>query len=133
MARLPEPELDSTNSEWWHATSRGVLLIQTCNECGNHQHYPRPFCIGCGLSSLSWTEASGLGTIHSWTLIRRAPYEDLKAPYVLALVDLDENVRLLTHLVGCGSDQIVCEAQVELRWIKAPGANLFQLPVFTIR
>jgi uncharacterized OB-fold protein len=133
MARLPAPEPDHINAEWWGATSRNVLLIQTCRTCDHRQHYPRPLCIACGSSDLGWTEAAGHGTVQSWTVIRRSPYEDLAAPYVLALVDLAEGVRLLTHLVDSPAGDIACEAAVALRWIKAPGDNPFQLPVFAIQ
>lgn len=132
MARLPAPEPDAVNAEWWDATSRGVLLIQTCRSCGARQHYPRPLCLACGSSERGWTEACGEGTLQSWTVIHRAPYQDLPASYVLALVDLDEGVRLLTRLVDSADGDIVCGARVTLRWTKAPGDNPFQLPVFAV-
>jgi uncharacterized OB-fold protein len=132
MVRMPAPQPDNVNAAWWEATSHGVLLIQCCSQCGHRQHYPRPFCLACDASDLGWIESSGQGTVHSWTVIERAAYEDIKAPYVLALVDLAEGVRLLTHLVNCHADEVTCEAKVALRWIKAPGDNAFQLPVFTI-
>jgi uncharacterized OB-fold protein len=132
MARLPAPQPDNVNAAWWDATSRGVLLIQHCVKCGRYQHYPRPFCVICGASDLEWIESSGQGTVHSWTVIERTAYEDIKVPYVLALVDLAEGVRLLTHLVECEIGEVACGVSVALRWTKAPGDNTYRLPVFTI-
>jgi uncharacterized OB-fold protein len=51
-------------------------------------------------SDLEWVEASGAGRVHSFTVVHRAPpdYRD-EVPYVVALVDLDEGVRMMTRLV----------------------------------
>jgi hypothetical protein len=51
-------------------------------------------------------EASGLGTVYSFTVVHRGtgPYRDA-APYIVAYVELAEGPRVLTNLVGCAPDQ----------------------------
>ena len=56
-----------------------------------------------------WEEASGRGTVYSFTVIRQnyaRPFRDL-IPYVVALVDLEEGPRLMTNLVGCAPEDVV--------------------------
>lgn len=51
-------------------------------------------------AELDWVEASGRGNVHSFTVVHRAPadYRE-EVPYVVALVDLDEGVRMMTRLL----------------------------------
>lgn len=87
--------------EWWDAARQGRLLVQRCDACGHHQHHPRPFCLSCRRrDALGFVEASGRGTLHAFTVVHRSPRDDLDAPYTVALVDLDEGVRLLTWFTG---------------------------------
>jgi uncharacterized OB-fold protein len=51
-------------------------------------------------AELEWTDASGRGVVYALTVVHRAPpgfAED--APYVVALVDLEEGPRLMTRLL----------------------------------
>ncbi len=64
--------------------------------------YPRPLCPECGATSVSWTEASGLGTVYSFSVVHRSAglYRDA-VPYVVAYVELAEGPRIVTNIVGC--------------------------------
>jgi uncharacterized OB-fold protein len=97
---VTEPYEDALTAPWWEAARRGVLLLQRCGSCGRHQHYPRPFCLGCGSDDVGWVEAGGGGTVYSLTTVRLAVLARLEPPYDVALVDLDEGVRLLGRVVG---------------------------------
>ena len=122
---------DDVTITWWDATREGRLLVQRCETCGHHQHYPRVLCTGCGGTDLGFGEASGSGTVVSHTTVHRAPHPDLEPPYVVAIVALDEGPRLLTHLVGVdpASDADLCDAAVTVAW--RPLEDGRQLPVFT--
>ncbi|HMK62411.1 MAG TPA: Zn-ribbon domain-containing OB-fold protein, partial [Acidimicrobiales bacterium] len=102
-APVPEPEA----AEYWAAARRGKLLLQHCGECGRYQLYPRSTCLVCH-APVSWSEASGRGTVYSFTVIRQnhsRPFRDW-IPYVVALVDLEEGPRLMTNVVGCDPDDV---------------------------
>jgi uncharacterized OB-fold protein len=82
-------------------------VIQRCDTCGAHQLYARDRCLRCR-GPVQWVEASGRGTVYSFTVIRQnysRPFRDW-IPYVVALVDLDEGPRLMTNIVGCDVDDV---------------------------
>lgn len=133
MAKIPAPQPDAVTQAWWDATAEKQLKVQKCRTCGSFQHYPRPFCLSCEMSELDLVDVSGEGTIHSFTVVHRSAYDELPAPYAIALVDLEEGVRLLTRLVDCDVGRLACDVPVSLAWVKAPGENAFHLPVFTPR
>ena len=97
---VPEPTLES--KPYWDALMEGKLLLQICGQCGKVRHYPRPLCDVCFSFNVKWIEASGRGTVHSWTITHHAFSPGFKAevPYVLATVDLEEGVRVLAPLRG---------------------------------
>ena len=63
---------------------------------------PRYLCPSCWSTELEWVQASGLGVVHSFTVIRRAPMKefDRLVPYVIALIELDEGPRMMTNILG---------------------------------
>jgi uncharacterized protein len=85
---------------WWNALREHRLTVQQCANCEHRQHFPRMSCEVCGSRDLSFADTAGLGTVASYSTIHRAPFPSLQplAPYTIALVDLDEGVRLLTAL-----------------------------------
>jgi uncharacterized protein len=118
---------DPTTEPFWQACIEHRLVIQHCTHCGNHQFYPRPFCLACETTSLEWVEACGTGTIYSVTTVRVPVLEELKPPYLLALVDLDEGPRLLTNIDG---DSARIGDRVRLSWRDREG--LPPVPIFKL-
>jgi uncharacterized protein len=97
---IPQPTTDTV--EFWQACNQGKLLIQQCDVCERKQHYPRPFCIHCQSERVRWVETSGRGSIYSVTTVHRSanPAFDADIPYVIALIELDEGVRMMMNLIG---------------------------------
>lgn len=133
MSKSAQPSLsdqgiaDPTTEAFWQACLERRLLVQRCDACGNHQFYPRPFCLACEATSLAWTEARGTGTIYSLTIIRLPVTDELPPPYLLALVDLDEGPRLLTNIEA---PTAAIGDKVRVAWRERPG--LPPLPVFRL-
>lgn len=103
----PAPTPDADSAPYWAAAHEGRLVIQRCQRCGNRQLYPRDRCLMCR-STVEWVEASGRGTVYSYTVIRQQyarPFRDW-VPYVVALVDLEEGPRVMTNIVGCEPDAV---------------------------
>jgi uncharacterized OB-fold protein len=100
MAERPLPAIDDESRPYWEAAREGRLAIQRCGACGEHVFYARALCPHCHAGELEWVEASGRGTVHSFTVARRpaGPWFADKVPYVVALVDLEEGPRLLGTL-----------------------------------
>lgn len=116
---------DHCTQEWWDATREGRFLVQRCAECGHRQHYPRNICTACGGARLTYDQATGRGTVYSHTTVRRAPHPAFDAPYVVALVRLDEGPLVLTNIVG----EARCDMPVRLVWEDLPDGR--KLPLFT--
>ena len=116
---------DPTTEPFWQACFQHRLLIQRCASCGTHQFYPRPFCLNCEATTMEWIESAGTGMVYSLTTVRIPVVDELKPPYILALVDLDEGPRLLTNIEG-GDARI--GDRVTLAWRSRDG--LPPLPVF---
>lgn len=80
------------------ALAQGQFLIQQCDACARAVFYPRMLCPHCGSDRLAWREPSGRGTVYSTTVVRRKP--EAGGDYNVALVDLDEGVRLMSRVEG---------------------------------
>jgi uncharacterized OB-fold protein len=79
----------------------GRLLVQSCDACGQVIMYPKWRCPSCSSDALSFREASGTGTLYSYTVQHHtAPtaFAD-QQPYALGIVKLSEGVQLLARLV----------------------------------
>ena len=74
---------------------------------------------------MEWVEAAGTGTIYSVTTVRVPVMDELKPPYFLALVDLDEGPRLLTNIDG---ERARIGDRVTVAWRERDG--LPPLPIF---
>jgi uncharacterized protein len=97
----PVPVVDAESAPFWDACREHRLLIQRCSSCDAAVFYPRAICPECHADALRWQEASGLGTVYSWTISRRAagPAWADDVPYAVVLVDLDEGCRMLSNLL----------------------------------
>lgn len=118
---------DPTTEYFWNAARDHTLAIQQCTACKSHQFYPRPFCLRCDSDAVEWVAASGFGTVYSRTIIHLppAPGLGLTAPYVVAVVELDEGPRLLTNLT---SDSCVIGDRVHVEW--RPRDGQAPVPIF---
>jgi hypothetical protein len=102
MPELPAiaPLVSPETKQFWDATAEGKLLVPKCGDCGNYFWYPRGICPDCHGNNIEWPEASGRGTIYTFSIMRRGmgPYANA-APYVLAYVTLEEGPTMLTNIV----------------------------------
>ena len=92
---IPAPPVSPETAPFWEAAASGRLLVKRCDACGELHHYPRAACPFCGSDRTSWQEASGRGTIYSYSVFRRAP-----VPYAIAYVTLEEGPTMMTNIVG---------------------------------
>ena len=95
-----QPPRNNEGTPHWQAAKAGVLSVPRCRQCLRFQWPPRAACHQCG-GALEWTACRGTGTLVSWSVVRRAVDPALKdaVPYVVAIVELDEGVRLFTNVV----------------------------------
>lgn len=112
-----------TTGEWqpfWEGLQRGEVLIQQCKACGHKQFYPRYICTECA-GEPEWLTFTGPATLYTHSVIRKhhqAPYKDM-APYVVAMVDLGDGVRMMSNLVNCDLEQVHIGMALEPNFIEA--------------
>ena len=99
---LPVPVSNADSAPYWEGAKNGRLLVRHCKACDTFHFMPRHLCPNCWSDSLDWTESTGLGTVYSYTVIRRAPLAVFAplVPYVVALIELEEGVRMMANIMG---------------------------------
>jgi 3-oxo-4,17-pregnadiene-20-carboxyl-CoA hydratase alpha subunit len=119
------PTVTRDDEFFWQGVAESRLLLARCARCANLQHPPSPMCPVCG--SLEWTvqEASGRGTVHSW-IVSRHPSDPDELPRVVALVELEEGVRLVSNLQDVGPDRVTNDMAVELLFREVDDVTLPQ-------
>jgi hypothetical protein len=106
---------DAETKPFWDGIAAGELRIQRCSGCGAAVFYPRAVCPHCFDGELTWIRAAGTGTIYSYTVAHRAFGEfAAQAPFTVALVDLDEGVRMMTRIVDARPGEVRIGARVRL-------------------
>ena len=97
--KRPVPVPTVTTGTLWDGIKSGKLLLQYDREVDAWQYYPRPGSLKTGKRNLEWREAAGTGAVYSFTetYVPTAGFED-RTPYLLAMIDLDEGVRILGNL-----------------------------------
>jgi len=112
----PIPAMQPWTKEFWKATKKGKLLIQHCQACNSHIFFPKKVCPECWSDNLGWQEANGKAKVYTYTtmldMVEPIFMGDL--PYVIAMVDLEEGIRMTTRIVNCNPDDVEIGMNVEV-------------------
>ncbi|MFQ5820843.1 MAG: Zn-ribbon domain-containing OB-fold protein [Candidatus Heimdallarchaeota archaeon] len=110
------PKSTQVTKAFWDAAKRHELLIQQCKKCGIHIFYPRAYCPECLSSDLEWVASSGEGTVYSYSIIYHSPIREFESlvPYILAIIELKEGVRIMSNIVNCEPEDIHVGMAVEV-------------------
>lgn len=114
--RADLPTIETGTQPYWDAAKAGKLLIARCRACGRVHHYPRPFCPHCWSEDVEPVQASGRGTLYTYSTVFMNDLHPFKErlPYVAAMVELDEGPRLMTNLVDCDPEDLTVGMAVEV-------------------
>ena len=94
---LPETRLITRFVE---ELKNGRLMGTKCEKCGAKYLPPRAHC-KCGSADIKWYEAPRRGKILTYTPVVVPPESMSKyAPYIVAVVKLEDKTRLLAQLTG---------------------------------
>jgi uncharacterized OB-fold protein len=96
---IPKPILDGDSRQYWEGLKNRELWLQQCNDCHQHIFYPRSICPHCFSEEINWVKSEGTGTIYSYTVVHRGigAFKE-QVPFVVAIVELDEGVRMMTRI-----------------------------------
>ena len=131
MSDRMQPPISPAAEPYWEATRAQRLVVQWCPSCDRGIFFPREACPGCLATDLGFRPASGMATVYALSVMPKPGNPGMagREPYVVALVDLDEGVRMLTNIVGAEPGAVAVGDRVEVAW--EPLADGRHLPVFT--
>ena len=104
----PLPKPTQWSEPFWEAAREHRLVLRRCDACATYQHPPYPSCEVCYGEEFSWVEAAGRATLFAYTVNHSSvPYPFLAdLPYVTAIVELTEGVRMISNIVECDHDAL---------------------------
>ena len=109
---LPIPTRDTI--EYWEGCKRHQLPLQRCQNCGAFRFYPRPMCPNCNSMDYEWVKAIGKGRVYSWTVAVQRFHPALEVPYIIAIVELEEGVRMTSNIIDCKPEELSVGMPVEV-------------------
>jgi uncharacterized OB-fold protein len=112
----PRPQPTDGSEGFWAGCERGELMIQACTSCGELRHYPQPLCPLCHCFEFEWRRMSGRGVVYSYCIAHRAfhPAWAERTPYVVATIEIEEGVRMVSDLQGVAPDEVRIGMPVEV-------------------
>jgi len=123
---IVSPDVRPEGAPFWEAARDGRFLVKYCLACGKPHWHPRALCPFC-MGDTEWRPASGLGTVHTFSVTRRAG----PTPYCIAYVELDEGVIMMTNIVDCDLDTV--RIGMPVRVVFKPSTDGTPVPMFAPR
>ncbi|MHB8930017.1 MAG: Zn-ribbon domain-containing OB-fold protein [Melioribacteraceae bacterium] len=86
-----------------------------CKQCGNISFPPRLVCPKCKSKTFETVKLSREGKILTFTIIRVGPDKFSKeTPYVVAIIELNDGVRITAQVTDCDVNKVEIDAKVKL-------------------
>ena len=108
---------------WRERKYKYRLIGSKCKKCGRIFYPPRKVCL-CGSTDMEEVELPKRGKIISYTTVYYAPREFQKyAPYVVAIVELENGTRILAQITDINPSEVHIGMHVEatLRKLREQG------------
>ena len=114
-AERPLPVPTSDSRPFWEGCRRHELLLPRCRPCGDYFFYPRLLCPRCLSKDLEWAKSTGRGKVYSFSVVHTRFFgQPWEVPYAVAIIQLDEGVRMLSNVVECSPDDVTVGMSVEV-------------------
>lgn len=114
MSERQLPTIYPETQFYWDGAKEGKLLLNACTPCGDKPYFPpRPFCPSCGSRDVTVKEASGRGTLHSY-IINHLPAPGYEPPFTVAVVMLEEGVKMVSNILDCPAEPEALELDMPL-------------------
>jgi uncharacterized OB-fold protein len=125
------PQVNQDTEFFWAGTAKRELRVQQCPACQRLRHPPGPFCPSCGHDQSSYVVSSGDGEVFSYVVHHHPPVPGKRLPVVIALVELEEGVRMLGELLDVSPDEVHIGQPVTVDWSRVDSE--LTLPVWRAR
>lgn len=118
MTARIEPPVSPVSEPFWDATRDQRLVLPWSTASGMPIWYPREVDPAAPDAAIEWREASGEGVVYAASVHHRpGPGRDeADGPYVVALIELAEGVRMMSNVVGCPPYDVTVGMPVRLVW-----------------
>jgi uncharacterized protein len=126
---MPRPAVDHDTAPFWAGCANEEFLVPTCAANGHHRWPPGPMCPWCQDTETIWTRSSGHGVVYSWVTVTH-PVDPVlvdQVPYVLAMIELPEGVRVVGNVAGCTPDEVYAGQPVTV-YFSEPNAEGNRIP-----
>lgn len=114
----PRPNVTRDTAFYFEAMKAGKLLLQCCSDCGALRHPPGPSCPDCGSYQSHTVESAGRGTVFSYTVVYAPVVPPFAPPYAVAIVALDEGVRVVAGVTGIEPTEVSIGLPVEVEFVE---------------
>jgi len=124
----PLPKPSKWSQPFWDNAKKHKLTLKKCKDCGHIDHPPYLYCTNCHSDNSEWVQASGKGKLVAYainTYMVPFPFWD-DMPYVVAMIDLEEGVRMISNIVECDHDKL--KNGMELQVVFDDVSDEFTLP-----
>ena len=110
-----DPPVTDANRHFWTGGAEGELRMLRCPSCRYWVHPPEAACPRCG-GVLEAQATSGRGTVFTYTVNRHPFNPAVPPPYVIAIVELDDQpgLRFTTNIVNCDPDEVAIDMPVRV-------------------
>ena len=113
MSDRTKPTIYPETQFYWDGAKAGKLLLNSCTACDKPYFPPRPFCPSCGSRKVEVIEASGKGRLYSY-IINHMPAPGYETPFIVAVVQLEEGVRMMSNILDCPAEPEALELDMPL-------------------
>jgi len=116
IAAKPTPVPDALSAPFFDGALDGKLMLQHCAACDAWSFPVRERCPHCFAARLEWRQASGRGTLYTYTVMHQVmnPGFASSVPYNVAQVDLAEGVRMVSNVTGIANDALRVGMDLEI-------------------
>lgn len=117
----PLPELTAENTTFWTGGAEDKLMIAFCKDCTTAIHPPQLVCPKCWSEAIDSRAVSGTGTVYSYTINHQPWAPDMKVPFALAVVDVDDapGVRVTAEVVNADPEKIAIGQRMRITFLDA--------------
>ncbi len=126
-----QPAVTLETEHFWTEGQQGRLCFLCCQDCHTWIHPPQPICPECTGKNLKPEAVSGRGTVYSFTINRQAWIPGFDPPYIVALVEIEEDcrVRLMTNIINCDIETVYIGMKVQVLF-EAQDNGIVYIPLF---
>ncbi|WP_431839839.1 bifunctional MaoC family dehydratase N-terminal/OB-fold nucleic acid binding domain-containing protein [Gordonia hongkongensis] len=135
-ARLLKPSASRDTAFFWEGVAAHELRIQRDGD-GALRHPPvpatwKPREADGTVPPTDYVVAAGTGTVYSYVVHRAPKVPGRRLPFVVALVELDEGIRMLGELRGVDPEEVAIGMPVRATYLDFPADDEAGTPAWTL-